>query len=665
MKMPIRCFFFLFLVTLVLPTSSLWFANSIRAAERITKFHSDIAIGDDGLMTITETISVIAEGAKIKRGIFRDIPVRYDVGLYGLKISIPFQLLSIHCDGEESVYKEEDLGTYKRIRIGSKNVELPAGPHTYTIQYTTRQLRFLDDHDEVYWNVTGNAWDFPIEQAEATITVPEGIPMKEVSAEGYVGALKSVNQDDLTTNIDNEKRRVAYKTTRILNPNEGLTIVATFPAGFINKPSTAQVLLNDPFLVWGSIGLASVIGYFLAAWFFVGRDPATGVIVPLYEPPDNLSPAACRFVYQMGFDKECFSVALLSLATQQALTIRKTKRCYTLEKTGAPTSATSDGETKIFDCLLYGRDSIAIDRKHHQTFSSAITTLRKSLVREFEGTLFRPNRTWFFGGLLLSFTVLVMVVFVAGGLEVTGIAAFLFLWLAGWSCGVILLLHQVVSSWRTAIINNSTVGKFAGYSSAVCGTLFAIPFLAGELIAIGMLAGITSLWIIPITLGIMTTVAVFYELIKAPTAAGRVIMDQLDGFAMYLSTAEEDRLEAVTHKATTIEHPHAAPYTIELFERFLPYAVALDVANKWAEQFQDLIADASISTEPNNASGYQPAWYQGEGWGASTIAATTVGLGTAMTAAVAAAATSPSSSSGSSGGGSSGGGGGGGGGGGW
>ena len=256
----------------------------------------------------------------------------------------------------------------------------------------------------------------------------------------------------------------------------------------------------------------------------------------------------------MGFDKECFSVALLSLATQQALTIRKTKRCYTLEKTGAPTSSTSDGETKIFDCLLYGRDSIAIDRKHHQTFSSAITTLRKSLVREFEGTLFRPNRTWFLGGLLLSFTVLVMVVFVAGGLEVTGIAAFLFLWLAGWSCGVILLLHQVVSSWRTAIINASAVGKFAGYSSAVCGTLFAIPFLAGELIAIGMLAGITSLWIIPITLGIMTTVAVFYELIKAPTAAGRVIMDQLDGFAMYLSTAEEDRLEAVTHKATTLEH---------------------------------------------------------------------------------------------------------------
>ena len=241
MKIFILRFFLLFLVILALPAPSLWLANSSQAAERITQFHSDIAIGDDGLMTITETISVIAEGKKIKRGIFRDIPVRYDTGLYGLKINIPFQLLSIHCDGKKSVYKEEDNGIYKSIRIGSKNVLLAPGPHTYTIQYKTRQLRFQDDHDEVYWNATGNAWDFPIEQAVATITFPEGIPMKEVSAEGYVGPLKSVNQVDLTTTIDNERRRVTYKTTRALKLHEGLTVVAAFPSGVIPKTSTAQV----------------------------------------------------------------------------------------------------------------------------------------------------------------------------------------------------------------------------------------------------------------------------------------------------------------------------------------------------------------------------------------------------------------------------------------
>ena len=178
----LRRFFFLFLVILDLPASSLCFSSSIQAAERITKFHSDIAIGNDGLMTVTETISVITKGQKIKRGIFRDIPVRYDTGLFGLKQNIPFELRAVSCDGTESPYREENHGIFRRIYIGSRNIELPAGPHTYTIQYTTRQLRFLTSHDEVYWNATGNAWKFPIEQAEATISFPTGIPMDEVLA---------------------------------------------------------------------------------------------------------------------------------------------------------------------------------------------------------------------------------------------------------------------------------------------------------------------------------------------------------------------------------------------------------------------------------------------------------------------------------------------------
>ena len=141
-----------------------------------------------------------------------------------------------------------------------------------------------------------------------------------------------------------------------------------------------------------------------------------------------------------------------------------------------------------------------------------------------------------------------MVVFVAGGAPALGITGFLTLWLTFWSCGVVVLLHKVASSWRAAMSQ-----KF-GYGPAIFLTLFALPFIAGELVAIGMLAGITSLWIIPLILGIVTTVALFYELIKAPTAAGRPIMDQIDGFAMYLSTAEEDRLEAVTQQATAHQH---------------------------------------------------------------------------------------------------------------
>lgn len=46
-------------------------------AERILSFHSDIVIHEDSSMTVTETITVVAQGMQIKRGIYRDFPTRY------------------------------------------------------------------------------------------------------------------------------------------------------------------------------------------------------------------------------------------------------------------------------------------------------------------------------------------------------------------------------------------------------------------------------------------------------------------------------------------------------------------------------------------------------------------------------------------------------------
>jgi uncharacterized membrane protein len=108
--------------------------------------------------------------------------------------------------------------------------------------------------------------------------------------------------------------------------------------------------------------------------------------------------------------------------------------------------------------------------------------------------------------------------------------------------------------------------------------------------------------------------------------------------------------------------------TPELFEKFLPYALALDVEQQWAEQFAGVIDAAGTAPgSGRTGSGFRPVWYSGgaldrglSGFGSS--------LGGAFSGAIASASTAPGSrggSSGSSGGGSSGGGGGGGGGGGW
>ena len=145
----------------------------------------------------------------------------------------------------------------------------------------------------------------------------------------------------------------------------------------------------------------------------------------------------------------------------------------------------------------------------------------------------------------------------------------------------------------------------------------------------------------------------FYHLLKAPTLLGRRMMDQIAGFADYLSVAEKDRMNF-----------HNPPErTPELFERFLPYALALGVEQAWSEQFSDVLARAG-QAEGNRSGHYSPRWYSGRSFDGN-FGNFASDLGSGFSGAIAAASTAPGSSSGSGGGGSSGGGGGGGGGGGW
>jgi uncharacterized membrane protein YgcG len=149
---------------------------------------------------------------------------------------------------------------------------------------------------------------------------------------------------------------------------------------------------------------------------------------------------------------------------------------------------------------------------------------------------------------------------------------------------------------------------------------------------------------------ILTLHIVFAFLLKAPTPKGRLLMDELDGFRMYLEVAEKDDLN--------VRHP--PDRTPQLFERYLPFAVALGVEQAWAEQFTKVFA----TLEAKQGVSYQPNWYVGS-FSYMGLADFADNVGSGFTSAISSAATPPGTSSGSGGGGSSGGGGGGGGGGGW
>jgi hypothetical protein len=142
--------------------------------ERILSFDSRIEVHPDASMTVTETITILGQKKKFKRGIFRDFPTTYE-GRHGETIRVDFEVLEVLRNGRPEPYHTEGRSNGVRVYAGQENVFIPAGEHAYAITYrTNRQLGFFEDFDELYWNVTGNDWAFVIDRASATVTLPPG-----------------------------------------------------------------------------------------------------------------------------------------------------------------------------------------------------------------------------------------------------------------------------------------------------------------------------------------------------------------------------------------------------------------------------------------------------------------------------------------------------------
>src|SRR6266436_1148505 len=276
-------------------------------SERILDYHSDITLEDDGSLQVTETITVNSTGQQIRHGIFRDFPTTY-TDPYNNRYVVGFQMLAATCDSAQEQFRVEDQFNGKRIYLGNPNAIVSLGRHVYTITYTTnRQLGFYKDHDELFWNVTGNGWDFPIDAASATVHLPLNIPADKVTFSGFTG-LKGSRESQLTPSREGDAFQFTAK--RALAPHEGLSVLLMWPKGYVTPPTFSQSLEfffrdNRGALLLASGFLVTLL-YYLIAWSVVGRDPARGVIMALCEPPSNLSPSAMRYLIRMGYDNKTF-----------------------------------------------------------------------------------------------------------------------------------------------------------------------------------------------------------------------------------------------------------------------------------------------------------------------------------------------------------------------
>jgi uncharacterized membrane protein len=483
----------------------------------INKFHSDIMINGDSSILVKETIDV--EFHQSRHGIYREIPFKYR-DEFGKVITTPTRVFSVTDEsGKSWKYQVKKEGHLVNIRIGDAK-RYVRGKQTYVITYKVENVvLFFSDHDELYWNVTGNYWRAPIKEASASVSLAIKDKSKNLMVAGYEGGYGSKEECGYEA-YDNSGK---FFTKRSLKMGEGLTIAFGWDKGLVFPPSSWNKFLwaINPKENW--IFLLPIFSFLYMAnrWYQKGRDPKVRESVTvMYEPPKfdhkPLTPAEVGTLIDEKLDPRDITSTIVGLAVKGYIQIEETKKeglifdktDYYLKKVKGPDVDTSPFERELMERLLPGGTRGILISNLKNKFYTHLPQLKKTLY----GELIRKKY------------------FLSSPEKVRN---------SYMIAGIIILIFSIPAF--------AFFATDLGIKSIIVGILTGIPVLA------------------------------FAKFMPAKTRVGASAYMDVLGFQEFMNRAEKDRLERMGDQ--------------NLFSKFLPYAIALDVADNWAKAFEGIYQD--------------------------------------------------------------------------
>ncbi|MBI2835339.1 MAG: DUF2207 domain-containing protein [Acidobacteria bacterium] len=567
----------------------------------IQEFKADVRVNADGTLDVIETIRPRFTGSW--NGIYRTIPVEYRTP-QGFNYTLRLDLESATDEAGQPMRHESSRERhYRKVRIWVPGAE--DATRTVVLRYRVRNgLKFFDEHDELYWNVTGDEWEVPIETVTAVVQLPDTVT--GVRAIAFTGGYGSREQ---AADIRIASTDVTFRTSRPLNFREGLTVVIGWNPGIVRRPTATDRAVA--FLL-GNLPLA-IPALLLPAmwwlWYSRGRDPRRGAIMAHYEPPSGLSPGEVGTLVDNKPDMRDITATLVDLAVRGYLVIEEVESAklfglwsskdylLTFRKRGSDLASLKPHEASLMTSLVASASTetphvlsvraLTEDARTAEQPSVLLSDLQNRFYKHIPGLRNLMYQTLIEQGYYTSRPDQVRTAYLVIGLVASGLV------LAAGLAFSLPLGVQPLSAIVAAILTAAIVVGFG--------------------------------WFMPVR-----------------TVQGTHALQRVLGFEEFLSRVEGDRFERVVK-------------TPELFEKYLPFAMALGVERTWARAFE------GICKQP-------PDWYRGGTIQNFRPNMLVNDLGRMSTRAASVMASAPRSSGGSgfsSGGGSSGGGFGGGGGGGF
>jgi len=489
----------------------------------INDFSANILINPDSSFTVKETLTV--EFHQSRHGIYREIPYIYADSL-GNNVKTPVKVLSVtNGEGNKLRAKVTKGGNIINIRIGDPNVYV-SGIQKYEIFYKVENaVLFLEDHDELYWNVTGNAWKAEIRHAECGVSLA-GDKTKEFQAACYTGRTGSSEKACEYSSADNF---IQFKAGRSLSAGEGLTIVYGWDKGLVSPPSSFKKFLWSINLEQNWVFILPLLSLIImmVLWYRIGRDPRDRESVTvMYGPPQfnktPLCPAEVGTLVDETLDSRDITATIVGLAVKGYIKIEETKeeglifdsKDYYLAKLKEADGSLTHFESELMS-YVFGSQPGKMVSELKNTFYTHLDALKKTVYSELTVKKYftvSPNK--------------VRQLYAAAGL-VTAIAA-------------------------TALIGLLFSDSIGGPRTFLAGILSGIPIFG------------------------------FAKFMPAKTRLGSAAYMNILGFEEFLNRAEKDQLLRMKDE--------------NLFSKFFPYALALNVADNWAKAFEGIYQQ-------------QPEWY--------------------------------------------------------
>jgi hypothetical protein len=496
-----------------------------------------------------------------------------------------FEMIGATMDGQPIPYRAETSGLWftKFVFLQPEGLSLSPGDHEFTIDYTTdRHISFLQDHDEFFWWIFGeggHGWAASVETVAITVILPE-------ASQGIIASLDDHSWNKGLGKIPELLRRAAesgrtnvLEYSRVVSEKHPyLSVVVSMPKGTVREPDISMrmvfIFRDMGAYLPGLIGLTVFFLYYIIVWARVGRDPAGKSIMPHCRPPANCSPAVARRMLTMGYDRICFSSALLNLAAKGAIKIIPHDSGYAVEKTEIKNSGILPDEQVLSEALFADEEGQSILSKRkvmdavtiHRAYRKHYRHLKSAVGKQF----FLKNARYVIPGIIISLIV------AAIHAEIVDVDGSYVKELAG------LGLWTIIASFLCRFLSRKNVLELKKPSKLVYlmllfpAVLYSIAVIINQAFEVYDIRNFMFL----VPLFIMATAhVVFFFLLRAPTPLGRKVLDEIEGFRGFLAAVEGDSLDRMTP-------PEKTP---ALYQAYLPYALALGVENRWSEQFSGKI----------------------------------------------------------------------------